>query len=388
MKNLYFDIIDGISGDMIVASLLDLCGDLAYLKQQLKKIKVKDYNIKFTRSRSGEYKASRFIVEVNKAKCKSFQIKEIKQLINSSSLNNRVKSNALKIYELLYDAEKSVHGEEKTHFHQVGEIDSIIDIISCCILLDHLKIDKIYYSVVPFGHNVAFATTQMLKEKEVIFSRHRFENVTPTGIAIIKTLGIQRNDNSGVFKIDKVGYSTGTIQKKQETNILKAVLFSHATAKDAGFDRDQVVVVQTLIDDMSPQIVANLMDLVYDAGALEVYTESVMTKKSRLGILFSVLLKEASFDKIVEIIFKQTTTLGVRYFEADRLKLKRKTGNFNTPLGKIRFKEVIDSRFKKIIPEYDDCVKASKVNNKTLKDIMLTLQTKGKRNGFVRIRNL
>ena len=390
MKSLYFDIIDGISGDMIVASLLDLCGDSTYLKQQLKKIKVKGYQIKFIKSRSGEYKVSRFIVETDKLKEKPHQFEQIKKIINTSGLNAQVKKNASKTYETLYEAEKKVHGKGHVHFHQVGEIDSIIDIISCCILLDHLKIEDIYYSAVPFGKKVAFATTQMLKGKDVVLSEHIFENITPTGIAIIVSLGTQSRNNSDAYKVERVGYGTGSTQIKNSTNILRAILFSQANNRNINlsFDRDQAVVIQTLIDDMSPQIVANLMDLVYGEGALEVYTESVMTKKSRLGILFSVLSKQETFDRIVGIIFKETSTLGLRYFKVDRLKLKRKQGRFITPLGKIRFKEVVDSEFRKIIPEYDDCLKASKVNNKTLKDIMATLQTKGKKNGSIRLRNL
>ncbi len=156
-------------------------------------------------------------------------------------------------------------------------------------------------------------------------------------------------------------------------NILRATLFKKEESK---FEQDEIIVMQCNIDDMSPQILGFLMERLYGAGALEVYFENFYTKKSRLGILISVLSKFQTQDKIADIIFQETTTLGIRYFKANRIKLTRKNGVLNMPLGKIRFKEVVNSKYKKIIPEYDDCVKIAKAQDMPLKQVFEKINLK------------
>jgi uncharacterized protein (DUF111 family) len=225
MRYLYFDLIGGISGDMIAASLLDLTGDVTYLKNELKKINLKGYRVKSFKRQSGHIQPLRFTVEDLVKGKRIFQFNEIKNIVNKSRLKNRVKKSILKVYSALYEAEKEVHGFGHAHFQQIGEVDSIIDIASACILIDSLNVDGILYSSVPFGNKVAPATTLLLKSKDIYFSKHPYENITPTGAAVISALGSQINSkgNSG-FAIKDAGYGAGSIEYEGFSNILRSIL--------------------------------------------------------------------------------------------------------------------------------------------------------------------
>ncbi|MBL7130608.1 MAG: LarC family nickel insertion protein [Candidatus Omnitrophica bacterium] len=368
MRYLYFDLIGGISGDMIVASLLDITGDFNYLRNELKKINLGEYKLRYSRCQSGHIKAHRFIVEDLAKGKRVFQFNAIKNKIRNSHLSPETKKKILDIYENLYEAERKVHGSGHVHFQQIGEIDSLIDIASSCILIDKMRLEQILYSCIPFGRNIAPATTLMLKSRSIYLSNLQYENITPTGIAVIATLGTQVQQNLQYdFTFEKAGYGAGSIKIDKTLNILRVMLFKQN--KKAVFKKDEIVVIQCNIDDMSPQILGFLMDKLYKAGALEVYFENFYSKKSRLGILISVLSKYETFDTISDIIFRETTTLGIRYFKANRIKLERKARFLKTSLGKVRLKEVVDKGYKKIIPEYDDCVKIAKSKNIPLKDV-------------------
>jgi uncharacterized protein (TIGR00299 family) protein len=367
MKNLYFDLIGGISGDMIVASLLDIVKDLGYLKKELKKLKVKEYVIVFRKSQAGHISARRFIVNDLTRQKRVFQLDKIKNIIKNSKLTFGVKNNIIAIYDALYRAEKSVHGGSHAHFEQIGEIDSLIDIASSCILIDKLEVDKIFYSSIPFGRRVAAATAFLLKSKDVYFSNHQFENITPTGVAIVTILGSQLKQPKTSFSIQKVGYGTGIEKSDQEPNVLRAALLSENNLSE--FESDEIIVIQCNIDDMSPQILGFVMERLYKAGALEVFFENVYTKKSRLGILISVLSKYETLDTIADIIFRETTTIGIRYFKASRLKLKRSTRIVKSSLGSFNIKEVTSKGYKKIIPEYDHCVEIAGKKGMPLREV-------------------
>ncbi len=205
MKYLYFDLIGGVSGDMVVAGLLDISRGFSYLKNELKKINLRDYKLNFTECKTGGIKAHRFTVADLSPRKRVFQFKEIKNKISNSRLGDATKKKILDVYEVLYNAEKNVHGSKDAHFHQVGEIDSLIDIASSCILLDSLKIDYILYSSIPFGKKVSPATAFMLKSRDVYLSQHNYENITPTGIAVITTLGSHIKDNLQYdFTLEKI----------------------------------------------------------------------------------------------------------------------------------------------------------------------------------------
>lgn len=375
MRYLYFDLISGISGDMIVASLSGLANNFDYLKKELKKINLREYEIRHFRAKSGHIKAYRFAVKDLARNKRVFQFDALRNKIRGSGLKQEIKNRILDVYETLYQAEKKVHGTGHVHFQQIGEVDSIIDITSACILIDKLNIDSILYSSIPFGRKVAPATANMLKLQDIYLTDHGYENITPTGIAIITTLGSQAQRNiQHDFNLKDVGYGAGSIRSADSPNVLRVVLFRSKEA--ALFESDEIVVMQCNIDDMNAQVLGFLMDKLYSAGALEVYFENFYTKKSRLGVLISVLSKYETFDTISDIIFRETTTLGLRFFKANRIKLKRKERLLSTAMGKVRIKEAGYNRYKKVIPEYEDCVRIAKLKNIPLREILEKIKSK------------
>lgn len=227
MRLLFFDLIGGASGDMVVASLLDLGDNADYLKKELRKIDGIPYGFQFFRQKEGHIKMGRFIVSNTAKQKRIYQLNEIEAKIKGSQLSSRIKKNILRIYRALYRAEKKVHRSRASHFHQIGEIDSIIDIAAACILIDRLKVGRILYSSVPFGRRVAPATAELLVSKDIYFSRHPFENITPTGVAIITALGEQcaKNIRRG-FIVESLGYGRGTFHSHGCANGLRAMLVS------------------------------------------------------------------------------------------------------------------------------------------------------------------
>jgi len=226
MKYLYFDLVGGISGDMIVASLLDITKGFTYLKKELKKINLKQYKIMLVKCQSGHINSHRFVVQDLAKNKRVFQLSSINNKIKESRLNPITKKKIIEIYESLNRAEKRVHGSNHVHFQQIGEVDSLVDIASACILIDKLGVDNVLYSRIPFGERVAPATALMLKSKEIYLSNHEFENITPTGIAIITALGKQKAENIHYnLLLERVGYGIGSVKSENLKNVLRAVIF-------------------------------------------------------------------------------------------------------------------------------------------------------------------
>lgn len=384
MRIIYFDIVDGISGDMIVASLLDLGDGFRFLRRQLRKLAIRNYNLSIVRKTVGHSTARQFLVKENK-KSRSLQPQQAIRIIKKSKFSAQVKHNMLAIYETLCSAEKKVHSSDAVDFHQLGEIDTLIDIASSCLLIEELKVEKIFYSGIPFGNHVAPATALMLKQRAIRFCRYPFENITPTGIAIVTTLGTQvSSDVASDFALEAIGYGTGSYKAIDSSNILRVLLLQQRQIK-AGkrFEQDQIIVMECSVDDMSPQIIGFTMERLYEAGALEVYIQSYYTKKSRMGFLISVLSKSETFDRIADILFQETSTLGIRYVPSDRLVLPRRIRHVKTPCGSLRVKEARVGNTTKMIPEYDDCALIARKRNVPLREIF-----KGATNGTFRVRDL
>ena len=210
---------------MIVAGLLDMSGDYVYLKKELHKIPLDNYAIKFSYQKEGHIKMGRFIVEDTASVHQHYQYAEILAKVGKASLSGRVKKNITRIYNLLYRAEKKVHRTRTGHFHQLGEVDSIIDIAASCILIDRLNVGKVFYSSVPFGKRVAPATVELLRAQDIYFSSHPFENITPTGAAILAGMGTQitRNKNKK-FALRGAGYGRGSFDSCGYANGIRAML--------------------------------------------------------------------------------------------------------------------------------------------------------------------
>jgi uncharacterized protein (TIGR00299 family) protein len=316
-------------------------------------------------------------------------LKDINNLIDNSSLSDFVKYNSKKIFETVGTAEAKIHNIplEKIHFHEVGAIDSIVDVVGACICLENLHVEKIYTTPVKLGKglintqhgvmpNPAPATLEILKDYPVELTNIDFELTTPTGAAIVKTLSSGLFDNIGNVNIKKIGFGSGTFDIKESPNLLRIIIcetneFTSLLGRMGG--AEQLVQIETNIDDMNPQIYPFVMQKLFEAGAKDVFYHNVTMKKGRPGILLSVLTEETLIDKMLQIIYKETTTIGVRINKISRHKLHREIKEYDTSLGRVKAKQISNVNngidINKVIPEFEECRRIANETNKPLNEI-------------------
>ena len=373
MKVLYFDCIGGISGDMILGALLDAGLNISVLKSNLEKLNLKkyvfSYEIKKLKVKCNHINAVKFNVSYKTRNSEPLSLNQITRMIKKSNLNKDIKELSLNIYERLAIAENKAHHTRNSDvkFEQLGDIDSIVDIVGISTAIRQLKIDRFYTSAIPLGSNIGPATLELIKALPVYFAKIPFENVTPTGAAVLSALDA-RLATSGRqdFKISKVGYGAGSNNPKDISNVLRVIEGQTQPA----FLQDRVTVLETNIDDMNPQHFEYLQDLLFNAGALDVYFQAVHMKKSRVGILLTVLIEPDQLEKMAEIIFKETTTLGIRYYDVSRKKINRKIESVKTRFGRVRVKlGSLNGSVSTISPEYEDCKLLARKTNRPLRKI-------------------
>jgi uncharacterized protein (TIGR00299 family) protein len=386
MTTILFDIITGISGDMTIGALLNAGADFNHLKNEINKLGLQGFELTLSSIKRSYITAVKFDVKIQNQPHYHTHLKGIFELIDKSSLSDLVKHTSEKIFGVIGTAEAKIHNVpiEQIHFHEVGAIDSIVDIVGTCICLEYLGVERVYTTPVKLGKgqintqhgimpNPAPATLEILKNYPVNFTNIDYELTTPTGAAIVKTLssGIYDNDSLGDVKIRKIGFGSGTYDIKESPNLLRVILCE--VSEPSKLNIEKLVIIETNIDDMNPQVYPYVMEKLFEAGANDVYYYSVMMKKGRPGILLSVLTTESMIDKMLEIIYSETTTIGVRINRTDRHKLKREIKEIDTSLGKVKVKiTLITNGFipnKKITPEFEDCKRLAKELKKPLNDI-------------------
>ena len=372
---LYFDILGGISGDMTLASLLDLGVPKEIFLQELNKLNMdNEFEIEIDYKYENGIKGTKVNVITKEQHCHRNLI-DVYDIIDNSRLNNNIKERAKEIFMIVAKSEAKVHGTtiDKIHFHEVGAIDSIVDIVGSCILLDLLNIDKVYSTSVPLGsgfiqcaHGVipaaAPATVEILKNIPVKFNHVKGECTTPTGAAIIKTICDEFIDELD-FNTKKIGYGVGH-KKFEKPNILRVAL--------AQEDEHNEVVYEIVanIDDMSSEIYSYLCEKIMDEGALDVFTESIFMKKNRPAYKISILTKKKDLNKFIKLLLTETSTFGVRYKEYNRAKLDRKFIEVDTIYGKVKVKlGYYNNKLIKLKPEYEQCKLISKTLNIELREV-------------------
>jgi len=352
MRVLYFDPILGASGDMILASLIDLGVPPDYLKKQLSF--VGNFELKVSLVKKQGVSARNLQFKINK------KIKETNfiPLINKSKLSLAIKTDAIKIIKMIFEVEKKVHQTDHLHLHELADVDTLLDITGALVAIDYLRVDKIFTRPIKVGHGFIktiegnmpafnFATAELLKGMPVEFLPISAELTTPTGAAILSAIA-EPNNNLIMSKIRGVGLGAGIMDIKGYSNLLRVFLGEVTEAVT-----DECLVIETNIDDMNPQDYELLFEQLYEAGALEVFLTPTIMKNSRPGIALTVLCNTDN-DKIFEIVFDQTTTLGIRIDRVKRLKLKRKSIKIDSPYGKIRTKIVEYGNKKRLSLEYQD----------------------------------
>jgi pyridinium-3,5-bisthiocarboxylic acid mononucleotide nickel chelatase len=365
MRILYFDCFAGISGDMTVAALLDLGVPLAVLEEGLGRLVLprSSYSIALETAERRGIRAARFRVHVEEHQPHRHYT-DIAGMIEGSSLAENVRQTAQKIFFRLAEAEARVHGVEigHVHFHEVGGVDSIIDIVGTAISLDYLGIGEIYAAPLPFGSGFvetahgrlpvpAPATAELMQGMPVHFNCGAGERVTPTGAAILAALATGYGTSSAM-KITTVGCGAGSRDFDDMPNILRLFLGE----KTGAVERDEIYVIETHIDDMNPEILGFLMERLLAQGALDVVFAPLQMKKNRPGVKLTVLSSRAGLDNLARLVLAETTAAGVRYYPVERMMLARSQEERETSLGKVRVKIFHDNGNPlRVVPEFEEC---------------------------------
>ncbi|MGO9570851.1 MAG: nickel pincer cofactor biosynthesis protein LarC [Desulfomonilaceae bacterium] len=378
----YFDCFSGISGDMTLAALIDLGLDQDYLSDQLATLKLGGYSLNIRRSSRRGISGIRFDVEVV-AQQPHRGYRDIRDLIEQSGIHETAKIRSLEIFEVIAQAEARVHGttKEEVHFHEVGAVDSIIDIVGAAVGIHRLGISEIICSPLPLSRGFvetahgtiptpAPATLEILEGVPVRGVECPIELVTPTGAAIARALTSGFGPYPSFVPL-KTGYGLGKSDPQQFPNALRVTLGREA---DHPLSRDQVSVVECQVDDLDPRVLGDLMELLLSRGALDVTFTSVQMKKNRPGTLVSAVIAPPLIREISEILLTHTTTLGVRVSYADRIVLERRSETVQTSLGPVRVKVVglFDGRTEKR-PEFDDVRAIARRTGRPSREILLIL---------------
>jgi uncharacterized protein (TIGR00299 family) protein len=362
MRIAYGDLIGGISGDMFVGAMLDLGLPFGKLKAELKKISGLRYTLSASKKTVHGIRTTCFhVVCPDKEPARSW--KEIRSLISSSGLHPTVKEAGINIFSCLAEAESKIHGiaSEKVHFHEIGATDSIVDIVAVAISAHELAIDAFYFSRIPLGRGMTHArhgplpvpgpaTLELLKGIPVQGIDLDSETVTPTGAAIVKALG----EGFGAqphMTIQKIGYGAGQKDFAERPNLFRLVIGTDAVP----WKQEEMLVIETNIDDMNPEFYDYVFDQLLNAGARDVFLSPIQMKKNRPGTLLRVIAEPKDRDALARTILSETSTIGIRYYPVSRVILKRKSEKLKTPYGTIRVKVVEEPNgTRRLAPEYDD----------------------------------
>ncbi len=406
MNIAYFDTIAGISGDMVLGAFLNAGLPLAELNAGIAKLGLPGVSVESTIIQRSAIAAARVQViephihdhahghehkrehshhtghgHSHEGHERNFE--EIRNLIESSSLDAGTKEKAVAIFSTLAVAEAHVHNTtvEKIHFHEVGAVDSIVDIVGAVLCMEYFGIEAVYTSPVRLGSGGTVttrhgempipvpATVEILKGYPTILTDIPHELTTPTGAAIVRTL------SRGILHHETVvsratGYGAGSREIREVPNLLRVVIGEMAPQ----YDEDEVLIVETNIDDMNPEIYPYVIEQLIAGGAHDAYLVPIVMKKGRPGILLSAMVQPGRLDDVIRVIYSETTTIGLRILKTGRRKLQRRQTEIVTSLGKIRVKVLMHDGKERATPEFEECKRIATEHTLPLKDVYEILQ--------------
>lgn len=370
---------------MNLGAMLDLGVNPDYLREELKKLDLSGYQLKVYRDQRKGIAGTRVevvVVQHHHASHSHRNFQDIRRIVEGSTLSERVKEWSLEIFTKLAEAEAKVHGKsiDEVHFHEVGAVDSIVDVVGAAICREKLEVDKIVFSPIEVGGGFvecthgrlpvpAPATAELLRGVPITSESISGELTTPTGAAIAVTFAEEFTAKKS-FRILKVGYGVGKRDSKDLPNVLR-VFLGEIEEKVSSWEEEQgTVVVETNIDDMSPEVYGYVMEKLFESGALDVYLTPVIMKKNRPATKVSVLCRDGDAEKITDILFRETTTLGVRKYQVERKLMDRKKVAVQTPYGEVEVKlGLLGNRVLKFKPEYEQCQKIARENGLSLDEV-------------------
>jgi len=369
----YFDAFSGISGDMTVGALVDAGADWAALEAALQSLQL-DASFRLYKTKRRGIGASKFCVDFAEQK-KHRHLPHIEKIIQAGHLSSRAKTNALAVFQRLGEAESQTHDVpiEKVHFHEVGAVDSICDIVGACVALDLLNVAEIHCSRVNVGSGTvetehgtlpvpAPATALLLKDKPIFSAGPQTELTTPTGAALVTTLATHFGTLPAI-QLKSQGFGAGDKDFPGQANVLRVLIGERSGAVEA----TSVSILEANIDDSTPQVLAFAMERLLEAGALDVTLTPVYMKKGRAATMISVIAAPELSEKLAAVLFAETSTLGLRILQAERRVLARHVTEVETSFGRVRVKYNEQGNF---APEYEDCRQAATAKGVPLRTVI------------------
>jgi uncharacterized protein (TIGR00299 family) protein len=372
----HFDCFSGISGDMTLAALIDSGVDEQTLRAGIDSLGL-PIRLEVEKVRKNGIAATYVHIEAPKEQPHRF-LPEIEEIIQRGKLTSRQRDLALRIFRRLAEAEAAVHDQpiEKVHFHEVGALDSIADIVGAAIGLDLLGVERFTSRSVPTGSGMvkcdhglmpipAPATARLLTGVPLAPSSIKSELTTPTGAAILTSV-VQQWTDTPAMTIERIGHGAGRREFQDQPNVLRLYVGTAATPAES----DQVWVLETNLDDLPAEVIGYCYDLLLAAGALDVFSTPIFMKKNRPGVMLSVLAPEAALPALEEILFRETTTFGIRRYSVSRHKLQRRAHVVETPWGPVQGKlGWLDGRPPVFSPEYEDCARVARQHGVALRAV-------------------
>ena len=395
-KILYYDASCGISGDMNLGALVELGADFGYLCAELEKLNLAgEFKLERKNVLKNGIAATKIDVVPLKSKPHARSYAGIRQILESSNLSGRCKQRAGAIFRTIAQAEAKVHGTEveRVHFHEIGAIDSIVDIAGAAIcfeyLFENLGVSRVLSSKIELGGGVAIcdhgelsvpapAVCEILKGVPVSLGRANFEMTTPTGAAILKACADEFTDGAS-FKIEKIGYGAGSKDAADFANVLRAMICeAHLSGESdepnlsarAGYGAVcKQILISTNIDDMDAESFALACEILRENGALDVFGRSIFMKKGRIGFELNALCRKQDAQNLKDLIFTHTTAIGVREVEVVKTELKREFVRVQTKFGEIGLKISGTCQTQKAKPEFEDCKAAALAHGTTIERV-------------------
>jgi len=389
MRKAYLDGSSGISGDMLLAALLDTGLDARRLLAELKKMRLGFYEFKLTRAVRGNLVGARVDIRIP-GQQPHRKLADIEELIGKTELAETVKEKALKIFRRLAEVEGKLHNQPpgEVHFHEVGAVDAIIDIVGACVGLELLEVSELLCSPLNVGGGrveaehgslpvPAPATAELLKDIPIYSSGVEGELVTPTGAAIVSTLASSFGPMPAM-KVERIGYGAGEQDFPTHANVARLFVGEsvEVAKSQPGAAGDELVsVIEANLDDMSPQLYGYFVEQALAAGALDVTCSALQMKKNRPGFLVTILCAPEASDALAQLLFEQTTTIGLRIHEARRKVLERELVEVQTGFGTVRVKVARrEGKVLNVAPEYEDCQRLAREKSVPLKEVILAAQ--------------
>ncbi len=379
MKILYFDCFSGISGDMVLGAMTDAGVDIEAVRNELKKLNLSGYKLRISNVKRKGIKGIKVDVVVDKKRhFHHTSYKDIKRLIERSKLSKRIKEDSLRIFKNIAEAEAKIHktSVDNVHFHEVGAVDSIVDVVGAAICINLLSPDIILSSPINTGmgmvkteHGIlpvpAPATAEMLRGFPSYSSDVEFELATPTGVGIITTIAKASNSMPNM-KTSAIGYGAGSRDLLDSPNLLRIMIGEGYSPPE----QDSIAVIESNIDDMNPQFYDHIMNRLFKGGALDVFLTPIIMKKNRPAIKITILSDNDNLNKLADILLSETTSFGLRIYRTERIKLEKEIKTVNTKYGKAKVKiGKRNSKIIKVVPEYEDCKRIAEEKGILIKDI-------------------